>query len=77
MSKKIRRVKAVALTLKESYVFENDSVHPEKACRTRWTDHKMKAMKKLNNKFGVFAIHLENVISGTSKKCGHSTLQGQ
>ena len=28
----------------------------------------MKAMKKLNNKFGAFAAHLENVISGTSKK---------
>ena len=61
-------LKHLALILKESYVFENDSVHPEKACGTRWIDHKMKAMKKLNDKFGVFAAHLKNVIFDTSKK---------
>ena len=37
----------------------------------------MKAMKKLNDKFGVFATHLENVISDTSKKCDCATLQGK
>ena len=71
----MRELKQLALILKESYVFENDSVRPEKACGTRWIDHKMKAMKKLNNKFAAFATHLENVISDTSKKCDCATLQ--
>ena len=71
----MQELKQIALILKESYVFENDSVHPEKACRTGWIDHKM-TVKKLNNKSGVFAAHLENVISDTSKKCGHATLHG-
>ena len=36
----------------------------------------MKAMKRFNSKFGIFAAHLENVISDTSKKCDCETLQG-
>ena len=63
----MRELKQFALILTESNVFKNN-VCPEKACGTRSINHKMKAMKKLNNKFGAFAAHLENVISGTSKK---------
>ena len=37
----------------------------------------MKAIKKLNDKFGVFAAHLEIVISDTLKKCDRATLQGK
>ena len=71
------RVKQLALILKESYVFESDSVRSEKAGGTQLIDHKMKAMKKLNDKFDVFAAHLENFISDTLKKCDHTTLQGK
>ena len=46
------------------------TICPEKACGTRWIDHKMKVIKKLNNKFVVFPAHLENIIPDT-------TLQGQ
>ena len=63
----MRELKQLALILKESYVFENDSVRPEKACGTQWIDHKMKAMKNCNNKLCVFAAHLENVISDIEK----------
>ena len=73
----MQELKQLALVLKESYVFENDSVCPEEACGTQWIDHKMKAMKKFNNKFGVSAAHFENVISGTSKKCDRATVQGK
>ena len=71
------RAKQLALILKESYIFENDSVRPEKVFGTQWIDHQMKATKKLNDKFGVFAAHLEIVISDTSKKCDRTTLQGK
>ena len=37
----------------------------------------MKAVKKFNDKFGAFAAHIENVISGISKKWDHATLQGK
>lgn len=37
----------------------------------------MKAMKRLNKKFGVFAAHLKNFISDTLKKCDCATLQGK
>ena len=72
----MQELKQLALILKESYAFENDSVRPEKTCGTGWIDHKMKAMKRFNSKFGIFAAHLENVISDTSKKCDCETLQG-
>ena len=46
------------------------TICPEKVCRTRWLDHKMKAIKKLSDIFVVFPAHLENIISDT-------TLQGK
>ena len=64
----MQELKQFALILTESNVFKNNNVCPEKVCGTRSINHKMKAMKKLNNKFGAFAAHLENVISGTSEK---------
>ena len=45
-SKKMRELKQLALILKESYVLENGSVHPEKACGKQWIDHQMKAFEK-------------------------------
>ena len=40
-----------------------------------WIDHKMEAIKKLNDKFGIFTAHSENFISDTSKKCDRATIQ--
>ena len=37
----------------------------------------MKAMKKFNDKFGVFGAHLENIISDMAKKYDGATLQGK
>ena len=73
----MRVLKQLALILKKSYVFENDWVRPERACGTWWIDHKMKAMKKFNDKFGVFGAHLENIISDMAKKYDGATLQGK
>ena len=39
----------------------------KKAYETRWVNHKMKAM--INNKFGAFVGHLENVISEKLRLC--------
>ena len=64
----MRELKQLALILKESYVFENESACLEKTCRTQWTDHKMRAMKKLSNKFVSFLLR---------RKCDCATLQGK
>ena len=76
-SKKLRELKQLASILRNVYCFENDSIRPEKATGTRWIDHKMRAMAKLNDKFGVYAAHLANVIADTTKKCDRATLQGK
>ena len=76
-SKKLRELKLLADVLREQYSFESGSIRPEKATGTPWIDHKLRAMAKLNNKFGIYAAHLENVISDTSKQCDWATLQGK
>ena len=48
-----------------------------KSTGTRCIDHKLRAMKKLVDKFGLYAMHLQNVIADTSKQCGRDTLQGK
>ena len=76
-SKKLRELKLLASVLKEMYVFENNSIRPEKASGTRWIDYKMRAMGKLNDKFGVYAAHLGNGIADTMKQCDRATFQGK
>ena len=34
-------------------------------------------MQKLIDKFGLYAMHLQNVIADTSKQCNRATLQGK
>ena len=57
--------------------FKNHAIRPEKCSGTRWIDHKLRAMAKLNDKFVAYASHLENVIADTSKKTDRATLQGK
>ena len=52
---------------KEIYIFENSLIHPEKALVIIWIDHKLRAMGKLNCKFGIYA--------DTMKQCDCAILQ--
>ena len=72
----MHELKRLASVLKEIYVSENNLIRPEKALGTRWIDNKMRAMGKLNDKFGIYAAHLD-VIADTSKQCDCTTLQGK
>ena len=76
-SKNIRKLKALYKVFEETYTFKNIALRPEKASGTCWINHKLRAMAKLNNKFGVYMAHLENVIADTSKKTDRATLQGK
>ena len=76
-SKKLRELKKLYEVLKNSYEFQNAALRPEKSSGTRWIDHKMRAMAKLNDKFGMYVSHLENVIADTSKQVDRAKLQGK
>ena len=65
-NKRWHELKLLASVLKEIYIFENNLIPPEKVLGTRHIDHKMSAMGKLNDKFGVYATHLGNVIADTT-----------
>ena len=53
------------------------NIRPTKAAGMRWIDHRIQVMCKLVDKFGVYAHHLQNVITDTSKQLDRATLQGR
>ena len=51
-------------------------IRPTKAAGTRWIDHRIRAMLKLVDKFGLYTHYLKNVIADTSKQLDRAALQG-
>ena len=54
-------------SLQEIYEFETKAIKPEKSTGTRWLDHKVRGMEKLNDKFGIYATQIKNSIK--DRKC--------
>ena len=52
-------------------------VRPLKATATRWIDHKVAAMGRVIEKFGLYTQHLQHSIDTAKKSQGHTTLQGK
>ena len=52
--------------VKESYDFDNAAVRPIRASGARWISHKIGAMTRILDKFGLYITHLENVAIDTS-----------
>ena len=55
----------------------SSGVRPLKATGTIWIDHKLGAMGRLIEKFGLYLQHLQNVIATTSNAKDRSTLEGK
>ena len=53
------------------------NIRPTKTAGTRRIDHRIRAMRKLTDKFGLYTHHLQNVIADTSKQLDQATLQGK
>ena len=66
-SKKLSQLKSLLKDLESVYDFESKSIKPEKSSGTRWLDHKIRAMKKLIDKFGVYAKQIECSIEQAAK----------
>ena len=48
-----------------------------KATSSRWIDHKIRAMGRVVEKFGLYNQHLQNVISVTANAKARVTLEGK
>ena len=76
-SKKLSQLKSLKKDLEKIYDFETKSLRPEKSTDTRWLDHKLRAMKKLIDKFGVYVKQIENSIEQSKTSSDKATLQGK
>ena len=76
-SKKHRELKNLYELLQGQFEMFSAGVRPLKASGTRWTDHKIGAMGHLIEKFGLYAMHLQNVIATTRSSKNRSTLEGK
>ena len=57
-------------------MFGSDT-RPTKAAGTRWIDHRIRAMRKLVDKFGLYTHYLQNIIADTSKQLDRTKLKGK
>ena len=74
-SKKLRELK---LLFKEiDFEMYGDGVKPVKATGTRWIDHRIRAMTRLIDKFGLYSRHLHDFISREKNSKNKATVQGK
>ena len=73
-SKKTRGIKALPAVSKEVLEFENNVVKPHRAAGTRWISHKLLALNNMFDKYGLYMMHLENIIADTRKKTDKATI---
>ena len=45
----------------------SDGVRPTKATGTRWVDHKIRAMERVADMYGLYCQHLQHAITDTKK----------
>ena len=66
-SKKVRELKNLYQILREQFETYGKNIRPVKSTGTRWIDHRIQAMEKLVNKFGLYMQHIQNIIADTTK----------
>ena len=76
-SKKHRELKDLYQLMKGQYEFHEDGVRPVKATGTQWIDHKLHAIERLVDKFGLYYQHIQHAIPEIKSSKDHATLQGK
>ena len=76
-SKKHRELKKLYEVLRDQFEMYGCGVRPLKAAGTRWIDHKLRAMERLVEKFGLYTAHLQNVISTCKILKDRAVLEGK
>ena len=76
-SKKHRELKNLYKDMKGQFEMYGEGVKPLKGVGTRWIDHKIRAMGRLVEKFGLYVQHLRDIIPTTKNSKDRATLQGK
>ena len=63
--------------MKDEFKMYGDGVKTVKATGTRWIDHRMRAMKRLVDKYGLYCQHLQHAIPETKSAEDGATLKGK
>ena len=76
-SKKHRELKNFYHLLEGQFEMYSAGVRPLKATGKRWIDHKVAAMGRVIEKFGLYTQHLQHSIDTAKKSQDRVTLQGK
>ena len=76
-SKKHRELKNFYHLLEGQFEMYSAGVRPLKATAKRWIDHKVAAMGRVIEKFGLYTQHLQHSIDTAKKSQDRVTLQGK
>ena len=75
-SKKHRELKNLYI-LKGKFKMYTSGVRPMKATGTRWIDQKLMALDRLIGKFRLYCVHINDIISATTKSKEKTTFEGK
>ena len=76
-SKKYRELKSLHQELKGQFEMYGNGVKPVKSNGTRWIDHKVRAMGRVLEKFGLYVEHLKKNIPTIKSANDRATVQGK
>ena len=63
--------------MKDEFEMYGDGVKPVKATGTGWIDHRIHAMQRLLDKYGLYCQHLQHAIPETKSAKDRTTLKGK
>ena len=63
--------------MKVQFEMYGDGVRPTKATGTGWIDHKIRAIERVVDKYGLYCQHLQHAITDTRKSQDRASLQGK
>ena len=76
-SKKLCELKLLFKDIKEDFEMFGDCVKPVKSTGTQWIDHRIRAMARVIDKFGLYTRHLHYFISKEKNSKTKATVQGK
>ena len=62
-SKKLQVLKCLYQAIKGDFEMYGEGVKPLKAIGTRWIDHRIRAMGRLDDKVGLYARHMKSLLT--------------
>ena len=76
-SKKLRELKCLFNEFKDDFETYGDGIKPVKCTGTRWIDHRIRAMGRLVDKFGLYTRHLKEFIEENTNSTVKATVRGK